>query len=134
MAYEKGMFAFFDGNQSYLRKVLYQSASDNIAGYTVEEVTPSDVKLVSADKLQIIRMKVGDAMRLNAGVWQLAGQIQVSDNFGGGGFADTGSSFPGGGASTTDSGSDSSSASSPALEGNSVLQRLMKLRQQQLGN
>ena len=141
MAYEKGMFAFFDGNQSYLRKVLYQSASDNIAGYTVEEVTPSDVKLVSADKLQILRLKVGDGMRMNAGLWELAGQVQVqaSDNFGGGGFAgggfaDYGASFSGGGASTTDSTPDSSAAPSPSLEGNSVLQRLMKLRQQQLGN
>lgn len=134
MAYEKGMFAFFDGSNNNLRKVLYQSDGKNIAGFTVEEVTSSDVKLVSADKLQILRMKVGDMMRQSTDGWELAGQIQVSDNFGGGGFADPGSSFPGGGASTTDSTPDTSSTSSPALEGNSVLQRLMKLRQQQLGN
>ena len=139
MAYEKGMFAFFDGNNNNLRKVLYQSDGKNIAGFTVEEVTPSDVKLVSADKLQILRLKVGDGMQQTTDGWQLAGQIQSSDNFGGGGFggggfADTGSSFPGGDTSATDSTPDSSSAPSPALEGNSVLQRLMKLRQQQLGN
>ena len=139
MAYEKGMFAFFDGNNNNLRKVLYQSDGKNIAGFTVEEVTPSDVKLVSADKLQILRMKVGDMMRQGTDGWELAGQVQASDTFSGGGFAgggfaDTGSSFPGGDTSATDSTPDTSSTSSPALEGNSVLQRLMKLRQQQLGN
>jgi hypothetical protein len=127
MAYEKGMFAFFDGNQSYLRKVLYQSASDNIAGYTVEEVTSSDVKLVSSDKLQIIRMKVGDVMRQSAGVWTLVGQAQLPDNFSGGG--DMGSSFSG-----SSSTPEASAAPSPALEGNSVLRRLMQQRQQQIGN
>ena len=30
MSYEKGMFAFFDGNQSNLRKVLYQSDTEMI--------------------------------------------------------------------------------------------------------
>ena len=139
MAYEKGMFAFFDGSNNNLRKVLYQSDGKNIAGFTVEEITPQDVKLVSADKLQVLRMKVGDVMRQTTDGWELAGQVQVSDNFGGGGFAgggfaDTGSSVPGGDTSATDSTPDSSSTSSPALEGNSVLQRLMKLRQQQLGN
>ena len=39
MSYEKGMFAFFDGNSPDLRKVLYQSDSNSIAGYTVTEIT-----------------------------------------------------------------------------------------------
>jgi len=61
MSYEKGMFAFFDGNQNNLRKVLYQSDSNSIAGYTVAEITPAGVQLQSADKKQTVKMKIGES-------------------------------------------------------------------------
>ena len=57
MSYEKGMFAFFDGNNSDLRKVLYQSDSNSIAGYTVAEITLAGVKLQTADKKQTVQIE-----------------------------------------------------------------------------
>src|SRR5271167_4475699 len=62
MSYEKGMFAFFDGNNSDLRKVLYPSDTNGIAGYTVAEITPAGVKLESAGKKQTVQLKIGDMM------------------------------------------------------------------------
>src|SRR5271154_4111928 len=47
LSYQKGMFVFFDGNNSDLKKIL--AAGGNIAGYTVAEVTAISVKLVGAD-------------------------------------------------------------------------------------
>jgi hypothetical protein len=41
MSYAKGMFAFFDGNQPDLRKVLYTADSNSIAGFTVAGITLS---------------------------------------------------------------------------------------------
>src|ERR1017187_1186083 len=55
MSYEKGMFAFFDGNNSDLRKVLYQSDTNSIAGYTVAEISLTGVKLQTAGKKQTDR-------------------------------------------------------------------------------
>jgi hypothetical protein len=122
MSYSKGMFAFFDGNNSDLRKVLSQSGT--IAGYTVTEVTATGVTLQSADKKQTLQLKIGDSMRQEGSAWRLA---------------DSGETFT---ASTvaeseTPSASDSSSAAtdtapSPALEGNDVLKKLMQQREQEL--
>ena len=72
MSYEKGMFAFFDGNQSDLRKVLYQSDSNGIAGYHLAEITLASVNLQAADKKQTVQMKIGDAMQQEGSIWQLA--------------------------------------------------------------
>ena len=77
MSYEKGMFAFFDGNNSDLRKVLYQSDSNSIAGYTVAEITLAGVKLQTADKKQTVQMKIGEMMRQEGSEWQLAGQGEL---------------------------------------------------------
>jgi hypothetical protein len=115
MSYEKGMFAFFDGNNSDLRKVL--SESGGIAGYTVTEVTLTGVKLQSADKKETVRMKIGDAMRQDGGHWLPAGQGELPVE-----------------ASTTESTAPAaeSSAPSPALEGNDILKKLMQQREQEL--
>jgi hypothetical protein len=72
MHYEKGMFAFFDGNNSGLRKVLYQSDGQSIAGYTVTEITLKGARLQTADKKQTIWLKLGDMMRQEGSVWRLA--------------------------------------------------------------
>ena len=77
MSYEKGMFAFFDGNQPNLRKVLYQSDSNSIAGFTVAEITLAGVKLQTADKKQTVQLKIGDTMRQEGNNWQLAGQGEL---------------------------------------------------------
>jgi hypothetical protein len=123
MSYGKGMFAFFDGNQPELRKVLYQSESNSIAGYTVVEITSAGVKLQAADKKQTVQLKIGDMMRQEGSAWQLAGQ--------GGSFASTSaveSPVPAADNASPDAGA----TPSPALEGNDVLKKLMQQREQQL--
>jgi hypothetical protein len=122
MSYEKGMFAFFDGNQSELRKVLYQSDSNSIAGYTVAEITLAGVKLQTADKKATVQMKIGDLMRQEGGSWQLAGKGELS--------AGTSSGESAAPAATDNSSPDTSDAPSPALEGNDILKKLMQQREQ----
>jgi len=119
MSYEKGMFAFFDGNQSELRKVLSESGS--IAGYNVTEITPSGVTLQTPDKKETVQMKIGEMMRQEDGNWQPAGQSDLSNSSSGGQDTSSASSSP-----------DSSSAPSPALESNDILKRLMQQREQEL--
>jgi len=122
MSYEKGMFAFFDGNNPNLRKVLYQSDSNSIAGYTVAEITLAGVKLQTADKKETVQMKIGDLMRQEGSRWQLAGQGGLS--------ADT---SIGESAVSADNSSPAASATpSPALEGNDILKKLQQQREQEL--
>ena len=146
MSYEKGMFAFFDGNQSNLRKVLYQSESNVIANFTVAEITPVGVKLQTADKKQTVVLKIGQGMRLESGSWQPVSQggfFGASGGGGGGSFGGFGSRFRNSGSSaspdssapSTDSSSPdagSAPAPSPAIEGNDVLKKLMQQREQEL--
>jgi hypothetical protein len=123
MSYEKGMFAFFDGNQFNLRKVLYQSDSNSIAGFTVAEITTTNVTLQTADKKQTVPLKIGDVMRQEGNNWQLAGRGEVFAGRGAGESA----------APAADSSSpDTSTAPSPALEGNDVLKKLMQQREKEL--
>jgi hypothetical protein len=120
MNYEKGMFAFFDGNNSDLRKVLYESDSNSIAGYTVAEITFTGVKLQSADKKQTVRLKIGDMMRQEGSAWRLA---------------DSGGSFesaPDSTAAAESSSPDASSAPSSASAPNDILKKLMQQREQEL--
>jgi len=122
MSYEKGMFAFFDGNQPELRKVLYQSESNGIAGYTVAEITPAGVTLQTTDKKQTVQLKIGDMMRQDGSSWQLAGQ---------------GGSFAGTSAGVSPAPADNSSPdtiSAPASSGapNDILKKLMQQREQEL--
>ena len=67
MSYEKGMFAFFNGNSADLKKAL--QAGDKIADYTVTDISPSRVTLESADKKQQLKLKVGDGLRQENGKW-----------------------------------------------------------------
>jgi hypothetical protein len=125
MSYEKGMFAFFDGNQSYLRKVLYQSDSNNIAGFTVLEITAAGVKLQTTDKKETLTLKIGDVMRQEGSSWQLAtGQ--------GGLFSGSSAGESSAPSSSESSSPDASAAPSAALEGNDVLKKLMQQREQEL--
>ena len=71
MSYEKGMFAFFNGNSTDLKKAL--QAGEKIADYTVTDIAPSVVKLESADKKQQLELKVGDGLRQENGKWVLSG-------------------------------------------------------------
>jgi hypothetical protein len=137
MSYEKGMFAFFDGNQSNLRKVLYQSESNSIAGFTLAEITSAGVKLQAADKKQIVELKIGQAMQQQGNSWQVTSQGGIfsggNGDFGGRnrGF-DSGSSGESASPAADSSSPDAGAAPSPALEGNDILKKLMQQRQQEL--
>jgi hypothetical protein len=115
MHYEKGMFAFFDGNNPDLRKVLHESDSDTIAGYTVAEITLAGVKLQSADKKQTVQLKIGDMMRQSGSEWQPAGLDELP--------ASTAAETSGPDAATTPA-----SASAPS----DILKKLMQQREQEL--
>lgn len=80
MSYGKGMFAFFDGNNSELRQAL--AVSGSIAGYTVSEITLSEVTLQGPHTNQVIVLKVGDSMRQVAGAWQFASQSELTGGAG----------------------------------------------------
>jgi len=121
MNYHKGMFAFFDGNSSDLRKVLYQSDSNSIAGYTVAEITVTGVKLQSADKKKTVPMKIGEMMRQVGSDWQLAGQSDLTAT-----TADR--TAPEAAGSTPDAGSAPTSAGAP----NDILKKLMEQREKEI--
>ncbi len=121
MSYEKGMFAFFDGNNSDLRKVLFQSDSNSIAGYTVVEITLAGVKLQTADKKQTVQMKIGEMMRLEAKEWHPAGRGELAAN-----TAESAASAVEG--SSPDAGAAPASAGEP----NDILKKLMQQREQEL--
>jgi hypothetical protein len=127
MRYEKGTFAFFDGNNYSYRKVLYQSDTNSIAGYTVAQITATGVQLQTADKKRTLQMKIGDVMRQNNGVWQLS-QGELST------FMDTEAADNAPAATGSASTTESSSTPGAAIEGNDILKRLMEQRQKQLGN
>jgi hypothetical protein len=121
MNYEKGIFAFFDGNNSDLRKVLYESDSNSIAGYTVTEITLTSVKLQSADNKQTVQLKIGDMMRQEGSEWRLS-ETGESPAFTSGGNA------PAAEGASPAAAAVPSSASAP----NDILKKLMQQREQEL--
>jgi hypothetical protein len=121
MNYPKGLFAFFDGNSSDLRKVLYKSDTNGIAGYTVAEITLSGVKLQTADKKQTVQLKIGEMMRQSGNEWQPSGQSDLPA-----GTADN--TAPAAGGSNSGTGSAPASAGAP----NDILKKLMKQRETEL--
>jgi hypothetical protein len=123
MSYQKGMFAFFSGNDWSLRKIL--TTSNSIVNYTVTEITPAGVKIQGADKQEQV-MKIGDQLRESNNGWVLFAE---SDDSAGSGAAEsptTGSDNSNSGA-TTDS---TTTAPSASLSNNDILKRLMQQRQQ----
>jgi hypothetical protein len=124
MTYDKGMFAFFDGNLADYRQAL--QVNGKIAGFTVQIITLKGVRLEAGGKT--IDLAVGDQMQFGRdGAWEPAGQ---SEGFAG----QTASSAPG---AATGSGSGSAAADSsaavpvPTGPQSDVLKRLMQLRQQE---
>ena len=122
MSYEKGVFAFFNGNNSDLRLAL--EIKGTIAGYTVKEISASRVILELTDKKERLELKVGDVMREENGKWELSanGEIPSGDSSS---------------ATTSSAGSDSSTTGeaeaiprtpSSTSAPNDVLKRLMELR------
>lgn len=132
MSYEKGLFAFFAGNDPDYRAVL--TTNQSIAGYTVTAVTLTNVLLVSADGKQHQELKVGDMLRQDGTQWEYVPVAErpdtawspPDDNH----RADS-SSAP---ASTSADGSDNT-APAPSISAdhapNDILKRLMEQRQKE---
>jgi len=120
MSYQKGMFAFFNGNSDDLKKAL--RVRDKIAGYTVVNISANRVKLATTDQKKEFEMKVGDAMRQENGRWVFADAGELP--------AETGSAAA---AAASPSGGDNSTPAMPAStsEPNDVLKRLMQLREKE---
>jgi len=115
MTYEKGLFAFFDGNNSDLKRIL--TAGGSVAGYSVQDITLKNVKLSGPDKKEIV-MNLGDQMREEGGKWQYVPKNDATD------LAATDNRGTGTAATPT-------VAPSPALDANDVLKRLMQQRAQE---
>jgi hypothetical protein len=116
MSYEKGLFAFFSGNNEDLKKVL--PAMEKIAGYTVTAIAPGRVTLETTNKQEKLELKVGDVMRQESGKWELAGTGDLPAGESSGTTATPGSS----------GGETPAAAPTPAGEPNDVLKRLMEKR------
>jgi hypothetical protein len=118
MSYEKGVFAFFDGNNPDLKKV--RLVNEKIADYAVTKITPDRVTLESADKKERLELKVGDVMRQENSKWTLSssGELPVGTSS----LAPTVSSA---------SGDSPAESPSPSLGQNDVLKRLMELRKKE---
>jgi hypothetical protein len=125
MSYEKGMFAFFDGNQSDLRKVLYPSDSNTIAGFAVTGVALGRVTLQSADKKQMVELKIGDGMRLEENRWQRVAKDEMP-SIASVATAETSA------ADDTSSNAEANSTPPSAGEENDILKKLMQQREQEL--
>jgi hypothetical protein len=77
MAYEKGTFAFFEGSNSELTKVL--KAEGVIASHKVVAIQTDSVKLEAGGK--IVDLPIGAAMRReDEGAWQLGEAVASSGN------------------------------------------------------
>jgi hypothetical protein len=119
MSYEKGVFAFFNGNNADLKKAL--QAGEKIAGYTIAEISANRVQLESADKTQQIELEIGEGLRQENGKWVFSGANEL----------------PSGTSASTASAAGAPGAESPtpaapsALESNDVLKRLMQLREKE---
>jgi hypothetical protein len=117
MSYQKGTFAFFDGSSSDYRKVL--KSADTIAGFTISEVTQTQIKLTAGTNAFVL--PVGAQMLRDAeGDWTLnLTAAPVSDSSQ---------------ASSTESSGGDAGASPASSGGNAseVLKKLMQRREQEL--
>jgi hypothetical protein len=119
MSYEKGLFAFFNASDSDLKKIL--TAGDEIAGYTVKEITASAVTLTDKDKKEIT-MKIGDQMHQDGSAWKL--------NDDSSGSAPASEALPTTEPDSSATGTPEAPAAAPSanLEGNDILKKLMEKR------
>ena len=125
MTFQKGTFAFFDGNAAEYRKTLQLQAL--IAGHAVTAITPQSVTLSESNGPPVL-LKVGQRLRKDAeGVWKLAA--------GGSGeaFARSGGSVgAGSGAASSSSSSSATSTTEDPPGSDEILKRLLKKREQEM--
>ncbi|MGE3311356.1 MAG: hypothetical protein AB7O66_15420 [Limisphaerales bacterium] len=127
MSYSKGDFAFFDGSDSEFRKVL--KPGDSIAGFQIKGVGLNSVSLDANGKPT--ELAIGSHFRREeGGEWQLVAEPAPSSS----------TSSSRGRESRSYSGERSGSEDSPKTaptesgggDANDILQRLMKMREQEL--
>jgi hypothetical protein len=117
MAYQKGVFAFFQGSSSEFTKVI--KTNDVIAGYTLVNIQPNGVKLEAEGK--DIELPVGSQMRReDQGTWQVAE--------GGPGQGGDASSLSGTVTETSGSNGQSIASASSSNSQSDILKRLMERR------
>jgi len=118
MSYEKGLFAFFNGNDSDLKKVL--PVTGKIADYTVMNISTKGVTLASTNQSQPLELTIGDGLRQENGKWEFAAAGELSA---------AASSTE----TTSSSSSENSTPATPASTSapNDVLKRLMELREKE---
>jgi hypothetical protein len=117
MSYDKGRFAFFDGNSSEYRKSV--KPGDSIAGYKVADVTQNKVTLQSGDKK--IDLPVGGQLkREDDGEWRVNNS---PESF-------TGSTSSSAATVSTSSSSTESKTNTSSEEDNPILKRLLEQRKQ----
>ncbi|MGC9943759.1 MAG: hypothetical protein ABSE48_18180 [Verrucomicrobiota bacterium] len=123
MTYGKGVFAFFNGNNDELQKVL--KVNGIIAGYTVTDITMTGATLRGPDKKDLT-LRIGNQMRQENNGWQLIAQADAAaDSV----TVENSSSQE----NNSSAGSDDSQPAAPSatLSSNEVLKRLMQLREQE---
>ena len=122
MTFQKGTFAFFDGNAAEYRKTLQLQAL--IAGHAVTAITPQSVTLSESNGPPVL-LKVGQRLRKDAeGVWKLAA--------GGSGEAFTRSGGSAGAGTGTASSSPSTTTAEDPPGSDEILKRLLKKREQEM--
>jgi len=120
MSYEKGIFAFFSGNNEDLKKALL--VSGKIADYTVTDIAYGQVTLESTNKNEKLELKVGDVMREENGAWQLSGPGEVAS------VTDLSESSP---VSSAENAGGGNSAPPSTGAANDILKRLMEKREKE---
>jgi len=122
MSYDKGTFAFFNGNDSEYRQALQPSGK--IGDYSVTAITAQAVTLASSDN-KSQDLKIGDRMQEENGKWEFVPGDEMNDS-GTPVSTDDGSS----GVSSSE-GATPATASEPAAASgptSDILKRLMELR------
>lgn len=127
LRFERGTFAFFDGNAPEYRKTLQVDAV--IAGHTVGAITPQSVTLSESNRPPV-QLRVGQRLRKDSeGAWQLvaaAGADGFSRSSG-----SSGGSNAGGGATAAASATTTTTTEDPPGS-DEILKRLLKKREQEM--
>lgn len=134
MDYQKGIFAFFDGNRADYRKVL--QANEHIADFVVTSITPAGVTLTAtstnAAQTNLVQMAIGSQLRQNGTLWEPATAEEMATSSSDNGDSSAPDNSSGSASSTTDSNRSSSDRSSSGSAPNDILKRLMQKRQQEM--
>jgi hypothetical protein len=112
------MFAFFNGNPAENRKVLQNN--EQIAGYTVKEITPGGVVMTSSSS-NTVRLSIGAQLRQDGTNWELVASSDAQ-------AAPTDTSA----SPTDDTSTPAPTAPDPNSAPNDIIKRLMEKRAQEM--